>query len=124
MALYVLESCTQPGTNFTVNSAVPLVVGQIYSFFIDENNGSCGTVVEDLPAGPVYTLGSPYELCEECLLNTPYEVNPPEYELCVKDCDGNPVVLTLPHPVYTNEYGTAVTQLNAVELGGVNGLNN
>ena len=124
MALYVLQSCTPPSTNFSVNSVAPLFVGQIYSFFIDENTQACGTVVEEIPSGPVYTLGTPYESCEECIANIPYEVNPPEYELCVKDCDGNPVVLTLPHPVYTNEYGTAVTQLNAVELGGVNGLNN
>ena len=124
MALYVLESCTEPGTNYTVNAATTLVVGQIYSFFFDENNGSCGTVIEAIPSGPVYTLGVAYELCNDCLLNTPYEVNPPAYELCVLDCSGNTVTLAMPHPIWTNNYGTAVTQLNAVELGGVNGLNN
>lgn len=59
-----------------------------------------------------------------CSLALNEAVNPPEYTLCVTDCDGNLVELQLPHPVYTNEYGVAVTQLNAVELGGVNGLNN
>ena len=123
MALYVLESCTEPGTNYTVTAATSLVVGQIYSFFFDENNGSCGTVIEAIPSGPVYTLGVAYELCNDCLLNTPQAVYP-EYTLCVTDCNGDLVELTFPHPVWTNNYGTAVTQLNAVELGGVNGLNN
>lgn len=59
-----------------------------------------------------------------CSLIESEAVNPPPYELCVPDCSGNTVTLQVPYPVYTNEYGTAVTQLNAVELGGVNGLNN
>lgn len=29
-----------------------------------------------------------------------------------------------PHPVWTDNYGTSVTQLNMVVLGGPNGLNN
>jgi len=59
-----------------------------------------------------------------CSFGESEAVNPPPYELCVPDCSGNTVTLQVPYPVYTNEYGTAVTQLNAVALGGPNGLNN
>ncbi len=39
---------------------------------------------------------------------------------------GSTVVVAVnpPHPVWTDNYGTEVIQLNAVTLGGVNGLNN
>lgn len=36
-----------------------------------------------------------------------------------------PSIVAIPHPIYSNSAGTmAVVQLNAVELGGFNGLNN
>jgi hypothetical protein len=36
-----------------------------------------------------------------------------------------PSTVAIPHPVYSNSNGNgAVVQLNAVELGGFNGLNN
>jgi len=59
---------------------------------------------------------------------TGYSVNQ-QYEYTNECCDpisgstgpGSPV----PHPVYTNTTGDVTyTQLNAVELGGFNGLNN
>ena len=66
----------------------------------------------------------PYEECNVCEgYNIPTSANT-AYTLCTTDCDGNPVELEFPHPVYTNNYGNAVTQLNAVQLGWPNGLNN
>jgi hypothetical protein len=47
-----------------------------------------------------------------------------EYNVCVLDCSGNTISISPPHPTYTNEFGKAVVQLNAVALGGINGLNN
>ena len=48
-----------------------------------------------------------------------------ETKICVvSNCDPSVTVLIdVPHPTYLNEYGKAVVQLNAVALGGVNGLN-
>ena len=46
---------------------------------------------------------------------------------CFSDVNnGNAFYYTnsVPHPVYTDGYGTPVTQLDMVTLGGVNGLNN
>jgi hypothetical protein len=61
------------------------------------------------------------------------DVNPPrsantEYNTCVICCDCGSTATTVnsvttPHPVYTDGFGTPVTQLNMVVLGGVNGLN-
>lgn len=40
-------------------------------------------------------------------------------------CDGGATVFTVipPHPVWTDAKGNSITQLNAVVLGGENGLN-
>ena len=36
----------------------------------------------------------------------------------------NPSGTTAPHPIYTDENGVPYAQLNAITLGGINGLNN
>jgi hypothetical protein len=46
-----------------------------------------------------------------------------EYFIC-EICDGVATEVTLPHPIYTNETGRDVILLDAVTLGGLNGLNN
>jgi uncharacterized delta-60 repeat protein len=46
-----------------------------------------------------------------------------EYLMC-EVCSGDTFTVTPPHPVWTNNYGTAVTMLDAIVLGGPNGLNN
>jgi len=43
--------------------------------------------------------------------------------LCVDDCADGKTTINPPHPVYTNNYGQSIVQLNAVALGGPNGLN-
>ena len=51
-----------------------------------------------------------------------------EYTECVICCDcgstGSTVTqVSPPHPIWTDGYGTQVTQLNMVSLGGMFGLN-
>ena len=48
-----------------------------------------------------------------------------EVKICVIDgCDPSITkLINVPHPTWTNEYGKAVVQLDAVALGGMNGLN-
>ena len=46
-----------------------------------------------------------------------------EYNVCVIDCSGNTISITPPHPTWTNEQGHAVVLLDAIVLGGINGLN-
>ena len=48
--------------------------------------------------------------------------------VCVTCCpcdgsSGSTFSITPPHPVWTDEYGTPVTQMNMIVIGGINGLN-
>jgi len=43
------------------------------------------------------------------------------YDVCVT-CGDNTFIVETEHPVWTNQYGQSVIQMNAVELGGRNGL--
>ena len=47
-----------------------------------------------------------------------------EVTLCsLYECNGSDNPVYTPHPTYTNGRGKAVEQLNAVTIGGFNGLN-
>jgi hypothetical protein len=67
-----------------------------------------------------YSSG-PFSLCENC--NSPISAGT-EYNVCVIDCSGNTVSIIPPHPTWTNGQGNAVVLLDAIVLGGMNGLNN
>jgi hypothetical protein len=54
--------------------------------------------------------------------NSPRSANT-EYNIC-EVCSGETITIQPPHPVYTDKFGTSVTQLNMITLGGENGLNN
>ena len=45
-----------------------------------------------------------------------------EYLICI-DCSGTTATRATPHPTYNDLTGGTVTQLNAVLIGGRNGLN-
>lgn len=114
--------CSNPEIEVTVDfGGITPSTGDVYSIQDEVGNILCATVTDTEPVNPPsYTVLLPYDTCEAC---TPKAVNS-EYTLCVKDCDGNLVELTLPHPTWTDNYGNAVVQLNAVALGGPDGLNN
>ena len=62
-----------------------------------------------------------------CLCESPRSANT-EYFECVTCCpcdgtSGTTTPVAPPHPVWTDGYGTPVTQLNMVVIGGINGLN-
>ena len=72
-----------------------------------------------------YYSSGPFLLCEDCGEEPPRSAGT-EYEVCEVCFDGSVVTvynIQPPHPVYTDGYGTPVTQLNMVVLGGPNGLN-
>jgi hypothetical protein len=71
-------------------------------------------------------VSGPFLLCEDCGEEPPRSANT-ESTICLEVCgpDGNTViVVNPPHPEWTDGYGTQVTQLNMITLGGINGLNN
>lgn len=128
--VFVFVECgdSESPVNIDVNefNTVP----SIFQSYYLELTGSTGCYEflgwnpSDEPNNTISLILGPYEECNVCEgYNIPTSANT-AYTLCTTDCDGNPVELEFPHPVYTNNYGNAVTQLNAVQLGGPNGLNN
>ncbi len=65
----------------------------------------------------------PYTSCTLCI--TPINSAGDASEIC-RSCDGGVTVTatTAPNAVYTNAFNRAILQINTVELGGFNGLNN
>ena len=62
--------------------------------------------------------------CDECLNGFSAGT---ESELCKICWDGSgytTTVVSAPHPKWTNQFGQTVTLLDAIQLGGMNGLNN
>ena len=127
MANFILEQCSSTNT-FIVGFGETFIpfLGEIYSF----SNGLtgetiCGTVMSITPSSTTYSAMTIYDNCDECISDIPRSANT-TYEICEVCFDGSVVTvynLTPPHPVYTDGYGTPVTQLNMVTLGGPNGLN-
>ena len=74
-------------------------------------------------APTVSIVYGPYTSCTLCI--TPVNSAGDESEIC-NSCDGGITVTatTAPHAVYTNAFNRAISQINTVELGGFNGLNN
>ena len=71
-------------------------------------------------------FSGPSSGCEDCGEEPPRSANT-EYNICQEICTSGgttTISITPPHPVWTDGYGTAVTQLNMITLGGPNGLNN
>jgi len=68
-------------------------------------------------------VSGPFSVCEDCGEELPRSANTENF-ICIPDCEfTGSTAVTPPHPVWTDGYGTEVTQLNMIVLGGPNGLN-
>jgi hypothetical protein len=135
--LYNVAPC-QGGDQIEVDEgSLTLNPGEVISFSSPTSGVICGTVGSSVrdPAPTSYTAIAVFTGCEDCNNdNNIFDYQSPrsaytEQIICVQVCDdmsGSTVVVAVnpPHPVWTDNYGTEVIQLNAVTLGGVNGLNN
>jgi len=99
------------------------------------NTSKCYNVINTCPINgdyPKINILSFYFNCDECVFDNTRQPRSANTETvicytCLSDVNnGNAFYYTnsVPHPVYTDGYGTPVTQLDMVTLGGVNGLNN
>jgi DNA-binding beta-propeller fold protein YncE len=98
---------------------------------ISDANGVCHQVVNSCPIDnvhPEFEVKNFYFNQLFCRIGESIQPEPPrsantEVFICIPDCyfTGSTAV-TPPHPVWTDGYGTPVTQLNMVTIGG-NGLN-
>lgn len=135
--LYNVIPC-QGGVPIVVDEgSLTLNPGEVISFSSPTSGVICGTVGDSIrfPVPTSYTAIAVFTGCEDCNINNNiFDYQSPrsaytEQIICVQVCDdmsGSTVVVAVnpPHPVWTDNYGTEVIQLNAVTLGGVNGLNN
>jgi hypothetical protein len=107
--------------------------GSYLDCFLD-SNGLCRTIVDVCPLTPIgnpKSVNQQYLNCNICTIINPRPIPPfpdpvsagTEYLVCV-ECSGSTFTITPPHPVWTGPYGNAITLLDAIVLGGPNGLNN
>ena len=129
MAIFYVTPC-QGGDQIEVNdNELILGPGDVISFSSSTGDVTCGTVGgRGNPGDTSYTAITIFDNCDECIIDIPRSANT-LVTICVEICTtgdtGTSVVsVNPPHPVYTDGYGTPVTQLNMVTLGGPNGLNN
>jgi hypothetical protein len=109
-------------TNFCEQFGAP-TIGVIYGIKFGSDASFCATFDKlTLTTGTTnysYFSGG-FANCEDCI--PPISAGT-EYNVCIIDCSGNTVSITPPHPTWTNEQGHAVVLLDAIALGGMNGLN-
>jgi len=129
---FLVVSCNYPLLGGPVNATqfTQWPIGQVYQICTDRDEFNlftnedclCFEVTESTPIPYTYDFGisGPYSDCSECI--APLSAGT-EYNVCVIDCSGNTVSITPPHPTWTNEQGKAVVLLDAIVLGGMNGLN-
>jgi hypothetical protein len=62
--------------------------------------------------------------CNECLYGFSAGTESTSCQICWDGSGYTATVVSVPHPSYTNQFGQTVVQLDAIQLGGMNGLNN
>jgi hypothetical protein len=134
-----LVSCEAPYTeqfvSITLNNYLQIYnVGGLTNYSVSDQNGNCFTITNLCPIPLTEESFTPVEFYLNCFIcsdenpdNAPRSANT-ESTICEICCDcgatGSTVnQITPPHPVWTDGYGTPVTQLNMIVLGGPNGLN-
>jgi len=100
--------------------------GSLTNYSVTGENGQCYQITNICPI-PLTAEGfTPVEFnfnCFFCESFIPPRSANTETHICIPDCDfTGSTAVTPPHPVWTDGYGIAVTQLNMVTIGG-NGLN-
>jgi len=105
--------------------------GSISNYSVKDSNGSCYQISNLCPIPLEEQNFTPVEFYLSCLFCDPGL--PPrsantESTVCVICCECGATGSTInqvspPHPVWTDGYGTPVTQLNMIVLGGPDGLN-
>ena len=127
MASYFITSCSGATTGVAEFELLPVSLGSVYALIFSGGvlDSGCFTVVsgDTSPVDGVLQYQI-FDSCNYCVNGVP--VNN-QYEYTLDCCDAvsgatgpGPVV---PHPSYPINLGVAI-QLNAVTLGGPNGVNN
>ena len=134
-----LVSCEAPYTeqfvSITLNNYLQIYnVGGLTNYSVSDQNGNCFTITNLCPIPLTEESFTPVEFYLNCFIcsdenpnRAPRSANT-ETLVCVTCCpcdgsSGSTFSVIPPHPVWTDGYGTSVTQLNMIVIGGINGLN-
>lgn len=93
----------------------------LYLYPVISIGASCWRLLNDCPLDSIYPNLTPFDYflnCQDC--SRPREAGN-EYNLCLIDCSGNTYSVNVQHPVWTDLQGKSVLQLDAIQLGGING---
>ena len=130
-----LVSCEAPYTEQFVSISLENYL-QIYNFgsltnySVSDQQGNCFSITNVCPIPLTEEGFTPVAFYLNCFIcneenpdNAPRSANTETF-ICIPDCEfTGSTAVSPPHPVWTDGYGTPVTQLNMVVLGGPNGLN-
>ena len=130
-----VKECNSPINSYI---SIPITIWYYYVYNLGLNTYSlykydkCSTILNTCPLPGDYPTITPYSFylnCETCIFdNTRFpRSGGTETFLCLQICTPSGTTVTsvsVPHPVWTDGYGTAVTQLGMVVIGGPDGLNN
>jgi len=132
---FLVVSCNYPLLSGPVNATqfTEWPIGQVYQICTDRNefidftneNCLCFEVKELTPTPYIYNFGisGPFDDCSEC--SAPVSAGT-EYTICnICETSTGVTVTTInpPHPTWTRPDGKPVVLLDAVQLGGMFGLN-
>lgn len=127
MASYFITSCSGATTGVAEFGLLPVSEGSVYALIFSGGvlESGCFTVVsgDTAPIDGV-TQFQLFDSCDYCVNGVPVNI---QYEYTSECCDptsgftGSSAVV--PHPEYASGLGVAI-QMNAVTLGGLNGVNN
>jgi len=116
--------------NFCNDYGVP-ITGETYEIRFDIGEPFCAKFIGLSPTGETnynYVNG-PFTSCENCQNMTPTTISAgTESKICVICCpcgsSGSTITnVSPPHPTWINLQGQSVVLLDAIQLGGINGLN-
>lgn len=133
--VFEFENCANPLDQPSIDVIefpIVLQLNQVYSILTSSGTLNCFTFLNYDSGGSatdgLISIEGGYVDCNQCtVLSLPQSANTEvfvcEY-ICVTGGTGSSVVVvTPPHPQYSNTQGNSVTQLNMITIGGFNGLN-
>lgn len=122
MSTFQILLCTTQEPVVVESGGETLSTGTTWAFSAETGIVICGTVVSPTSGIANFTAMTEYDGCVECLEDTIPQISAnTDYNVCVT-CSGSTYTVEPPHPVWSGLYGESITQLNAIELGGRNGL--
>lgn len=132
MSNYLITNCSDQVSYIVNPNANAMASGTTnYFTFTGSTPSGCYYIANatgDQTVDFVLTISSNYSDCPSCILDNELPRSAgTESTVCVICYDtisGETItVVSPPHPVWTDSRGIEVTQLNAIALGGMNGLN-